>query len=72
MHLGFDDIHASAAGILECSQTSYIIEANECGHHSIQHTFKYFISLFIQHGIGGHQVTNISNQHQGTSGEHHF
>ena len=69
VHFWFNDIDRSGSGVLERAVAVQVVQGNETGDHGIHDAFKYLVALSIENSRIGHQVANVSNQHQRAAGQ---
>ena len=64
VHFRFNDIDRSGSGVLKWAAAVQVVQGDQTGDHGIHNAFKDFVTLSVENGRVGHQVTDVSNQHQ--------
>ena len=67
VHLRLDDVDRAGAAVLRLRGALEIVDREQAGHGGIQHAFRNFLALAVEHRVGEHVMADIAHQQQGAA-----
>lgn len=69
MHLWLHDIHRARARVFELAIALQIMERTEGGEQTIHKAFGHLLSVGVENGGVGHQMTDVAHKQQAAAGQ---
>ncbi len=64
VHLRLDDIDRAVAAVAQLRIALQVVDREQAGDGGIEHAFRNFLAVGVEHGIGEHVMADIAHQHQ--------
>ena len=67
MHFRLHDIHRAGAAVLAGGVAVEVVHRRQVGDQAVEDALWYFVAVFVENGVDGHQVTNVTHKQQRTT-----
>ena len=69
MHLGFHNVHGAGARVFYLGNTSEVMQRTEGGEQAVHKAFWDLVTLGIENGWVGHEMTHVAHKEQASAGK---